>query len=365
MKAAVITRHAIINYGSLLQTIATQKVLDELGLSCEIIDYIRESETYKNIEINLIKNKASWNNNPVKRWIYLAIRVPASIYAGKKFETERKKYLILTHRYKDIKELVEDPPRADIFIVGSDQVWGPVEDGSNDAVYTLSFTSKCKVAFASSFGKIRLSDDLKAYFKEELSTYKGITVRETSAVEMLKEIGIASKQILDPTLLLDKNYWMNYLVPIKEKNYILIYQIHNNDMLGEYAKKIARLKGLKLIRISPYFHQVFRAGKLILCPSIKEFISYIYNAKCLITDSFHGTAFAINLNVPFLEVLPHNGTDTRNKSILELTFLTDRIISDKNNTSIYEKEIDFEDVNTILDTERKKSKEILKEMLSY
>ena len=39
-KVLVITRHAIANYGSLLQAIATQKVVEDLGYECKIIDYI-------------------------------------------------------------------------------------------------------------------------------------------------------------------------------------------------------------------------------------------------------------------------------------------------------------------------------------
>ena len=49
-KVAVITRHAVANYGSLLQAIATQRLIEQCGCSCEIIDYIREDETYRNCE---------------------------------------------------------------------------------------------------------------------------------------------------------------------------------------------------------------------------------------------------------------------------------------------------------------------------
>ena len=40
LKVAVITRHAITNYGSLLQAIATQQLVESLGYACEVIDYI-------------------------------------------------------------------------------------------------------------------------------------------------------------------------------------------------------------------------------------------------------------------------------------------------------------------------------------
>ena len=99
MKVAVITRHAITNYGSLLQTIATQRVIEKMGHSCEIIDYIRDDESYKRHELTLLKRKPEWFNNPLKRMLYLFLRQPESIIAGKKFEIEQKKWLTLSRRY--------------------------------------------------------------------------------------------------------------------------------------------------------------------------------------------------------------------------------------------------------------------------
>lgn len=96
MKAAVITRHGISNYGSLLQAMATQQVIEDLGHTCEIIDYIRNDESYMQHEKTLLKRKPEWNDNPVKRMMYLAVRQPAGIAAGKYFEKAQKKYLHLS-----------------------------------------------------------------------------------------------------------------------------------------------------------------------------------------------------------------------------------------------------------------------------
>ena len=76
MKVAVITRHAITNYGSLLQAIATQEIVKQLGNECEIIDYIRKDESFWKSERTLIKKKTEWNNSPLKKLIYLALRSP-------------------------------------------------------------------------------------------------------------------------------------------------------------------------------------------------------------------------------------------------------------------------------------------------
>ena len=90
-----------------------------------------------------------------------------------------------------------------------------------------------------------------------------------------------------------------------------------------------------------------------------DFLSYIKNSTYFITDSFHGTAFALNFNCQFIEILPNNKTGVRNQSILQLTGLQDRIISNYNDFSIADKMIKYDSVNTIIAKEREKSMSIL------
>ena len=307
--------------------------------------------------------KENWSNSSLKKALYLAIRQPESIAAGKKFENAQKKYLKLTARYTTAKELKENPPIADVYMTGSDQVWGPVENGSYDDCYCLSFSEGKKIAYAASFGHTEMTDELSEYYKKWLSKYRHIAVREDSACGILNDLGIDAEQVLDPTLLLDASYWNQYLKPIKYKEYVLVYQLHNDKKLSQYAKKVAREKGLPLVRVSTSFHQIVRSGRFIWCPEIGEFLSYIKNAECMITDSFHGTAFAILFNTPFVEVLPNNNTGTRNISILKLTGLSDRILKDYRDVEKAMEMIDFSFVNDVLKKERMCSLQILKKMI--
>ena len=143
----------------------------------------------------------------------------------------------------------------------------------------------------------------------------------------------------------------------------MIYQIHNDHKLNIYAKAFAKKTGLKLIRVSPIFHQIKRGGKFVYLPDIGEFLSLIKNAKYLITDSFHGTAFAINFNTQFIEVLPNTGTSSRNQSILELTGLQDRVLTDLTDFRFMKENIDFSNINKIVEENRKFALEYLKQML--
>lgn len=366
MKVQVITRHAVTNYGSLLQAIATQKIVEKSGCECQIIDYVREDEQYDNIDYTLLQGKPNWNNNPIKRWIYLMLRKPSSIIAGKKFEEQQKEYLSLTKRYSSSEELKRDKPLADIYMTGSDQVWGTLANGKYDESYFLDFTNDNdkKIAFASSFGHAIKTQKDKEMFEKHLKKYTNIAVREDSAVSFLQDMNIQSYQVLDPTLLVAASEWRKMIKKHIRGKYVLVYQIHNDKRVGKYAKAFAKKVGLPLIRISASFHQIAREGKLKYLPDISEFLSYIDNAEYLVTDSFHGTAFAINLNTNFVEILPNTNTGSRNQSILKLVGLTDRIVTDISDFSLIDKKINFENVNEILDKEREKSVAVLNNMLA-
>jgi len=356
MDIKVITRHAPSNYGSLLQAIATQKVLEHMGHHCEIIDYQRKDERGLKAITTALANKKEWSGNPLKRLAYIGLRYPEEHWAELKFDKMRRKYLKMTRRCYSHEAL--SALTADVFMTGSDQVWGPTINGTYDKAYFLDFVSKGKrVAYAASFGRTKLDDATTEAYRQMLKRYDAIAVREHSAVEMLDKMGVECVgQVLDPTLILSGEEWGKMAdEPIIKDDYVLIYQIHNNPMLDRYAVSFANHVGLPLYRMSVSLHQVSRGGKFIYLPSVAEFLSLIKHCRYLVTDSFHGTAFAINFNKDFVEILPNNATGTRNQSILQLTGLQDRIVTDEMDFAIAGKTIDYGKVNDTIRNERDKS----------
>lgn len=366
MKVCVITRHAPANYGSLLQSIAMQKVIQKLGHECEIIDYILTEETGMKVAATQLKTKKEWNGSLIKKLVYLILRQPENLIMYSKFENMREKFLRMTKRYSSKNELIGNLPQTDIFMTGSDQVWGPTASGKYDDVYFLSFapdTTK-KVSYAASFGKSKFTEETLCEYEKLLTRYDKITVRENSAIDILNNMNIeCCGQVLDPTLLLDSKEWGKYIKEDVQGKYVLVYQIHNNSKLDSYAKAFAKNLGLPLIRVSPLLHQIIRGGKFVYCPDIGKFLSLIKNATYMITDSFHGTAFAINFNTQFIEILPNTGTGNRNQSILELTGLKNRILTDYNDFSIEDNNIDYDKINVVINEQRKYSVDILKHLL--
>lgn len=358
----VITRHAPSNYGSLLQSIATVNVLQRMGHDAFIIDYIRPDD----LGLNKVKQEASLKGGSlIKKLIYTLVRYPIEKIAELRFRKMRKKHLKTTTRCSSVEDLAG--LQADYFMTGSDQVWGPMVNGKFDSSYFLSFVKiGRKVAYAASFGKAYFDERTVEDYKQLLSSYDKIAVREDSAVSLIKGWGGTNcvGQVIDPTLLLSSKEWKD-LLNIKDNKkdpYILVYQIHNDVKLSQYAKNLAAHKKIKLVRVNPFLHQCLRGGRFRLCPDVKEFLELINNAAYIVTDSFHGTCFAINFNKQFVEILPNNATGTRNQSILTLTGLTSRITTDFENFSIVEKEIDYKPVNEILEKERERCIGVLKDM---
>ncbi|MGI6241714.1 MAG: polysaccharide pyruvyl transferase family protein [Candidatus Omnitrophota bacterium] len=363
MNIKIITRHAPSNYGSLLQSFATLNILKRMGHDAMIIDYIRADD----LGLKKVWTEAGLKGGSfLKKLVYTLIRFPIEKIAEFRFEKMRNRLLKKTQRYSSIDDLKKI--QADVFMTGSDQVWGPMVNGEYDSAYFLTFVGKGKkVAYAASFGKTKMDKNTENSYKQMLEAYDEISVREDSAASLIEQWGCKKciGQVIDPTLLLSGDEWKNQFA-IKENakdSYVLIYQIHNNLNLSKYAKNLATRKKMKLVRVNPFLHQCLRGGKFHLCPDVKDFLSLINNATYIVTDSFHGTCFAVNFNKQFVEILPNNTTRTRNQSILRLTGLTSRIVENYSDISLVDNIIDYVPVNTILASERSRCLNIMSDLL--
>lgn len=365
MNVALITRHAVFNYGSLLQTIATARCVEALGHSCQVIDYCREDEDYRRIASVLLRRNRRWNRNILTRLVYKTLQSPKFYLMGRHFDRLRQGTVSLTGHYSSLDALEQNKPLADVYMTGSDQVWGPIGSGDFDPAYFLSFTSDAdrRISYAASFGKADLSEGLLEQLQPLLCRYEAITVRERSARDVIAGMGLPVQQVLDPTLLLNKNDWEAMIHDHFPQKYILVYQLHSNEQMLRYAYALAEKTGLPLVTMSSTAqHLAKKGGKHVFLPTLSQWMGYIHDAAFMITDSFHGTAFAINFGTQFVNILPE-GTATRNQSILELTGLTDRVVTDYADFSHFEKIIDFKTVHAIIDENRTASRRILSELL--
>ena len=180
MKVSIITRHAVPNYGSVLQSYATQKTFEALGYDAEILDYIRYDERGKesvstncHIGRNGIKNK-------LKRAVYFCLQYPNSQKMNSAFAQFRRQYLRLSNTsYGSLEELKKQPPEADLYVTGSDQVWGKIGTEEVDPAYFLQYApeGKPRIAYSASFGKTELPKELTEGMNDLLEGYSALLVR--------------------------------------------------------------------------------------------------------------------------------------------------------------------------------------------
>ena len=138
----------------------------------------------------------------------------------------------------------------------------------------------------------------------------------------------------------------------------------------EYAHQLSKKTGLRILRIVFSYEALIKAifshnenEQRILLPDVFRFISLIDNARYVLTDSFHGTAFSLNLNTEPICVYPQRFT-TRIESILRLTHTLHRHVESYDDFDILNRPVNFDEVNSILDSERKKASDWLKMVLS-
>lgn len=349
-KVGIVTIHDADNYGSDLQAYATQKVIDNLGYDAYIIDHICKKIASEYGIKRIIAQKS------IKKILETIIRIVTVFPARLKFIAFRDKYYKL--KPKDVNQ---DEYKK--FVVGSDQVWNNKITGM-DKDYFLDFVTddNKKIAFSSSFGITKVPDELKEEYIELLNKLKNIAVREEQGANLVKEL--TSKEVpvvLDPTLLISKEEWIEASnMPYKEEGYIVCYQIAHSPSLAKFAEELAEKTGKKIISIQGSLRQRFNA-KYIWNAGPSEYVGLIQNADYVVTNSFHGTAFSINLNKKFFtELLPSfEKTSSRLENILDTFDLRSRQIVDGKNDNMLA-DIDYDTVNKKLEEEKKKSIEILK-----
>lgn len=354
-KIDIITFHSAHNYGAFLQVYALQKILNKDNI-IEIINYRNDNidNTYKLINPESIKT--------IVKSIAKNLMYPKRNFIRyKKFEKAIKEKLKLTKRYNSEQELKKDFPKADIYITGSDQVWNTgITKGLQDS-YTLNFgdMSTKRVSYAASIGKSILTEKEKKEFKEKLSTFERISVREEKAKELLAPlVNKPIEVVLDPTLLMDKQDWESEIKNLnKEKEeYILAYTVGADEEYYKIINELSEKTSLKVIHFETRNKDIKNVLHTAYTSDPFEFMNLIKNAKYVVCTSFHATVFSIIFNKKFF-VIPHRQTGSRVTNLLRKLEIEDRICNnlEEFRNKDYNFETNWKEVEEKLDKEKVKS----------
>lgn len=321
---SVITLHRVANYGSVLQAYATEQILTGLGYSPQFIDYWRPDQVDR---LTSMVNYSRVARLPFLKGVYSRIRERYIRESDKLFSQFIETTLPLTKPYYTFDELKDDPPVADINMVGSDQVWNFQTNFGGTEPFLLDFLpdGQHKVAFSSSIGQESLDPESASMLKRALNDFDWISVREESAKKQLATLGFECDVVCDPTLMLNQQQWREFSSPsLVDDKYVLQYSLGHSSHLRRAAAEISRDSGAKLTILSPHWWLGVERSNEIRLPLVSEFTSLFANASHIVTDSFHGVSFALNFGVPFTVVLPKR-FGTRLTNILVETDTSSRI----------------------------------------
>lgn len=309
MKIALLTIWHEKNYGAELQAYATIKVLQNLGHEVEMID-IRLSDC---IHSNL--------NSKISR--VLTFFSPCN----RKFNAFWNRYIPKTKRYRSLKKLQANPPKADVYIVGSDQVWNPEITKSFSELYFLNFgdTEVKRISYASSFGSDNWEfDQLTMNVRHLLKRFNSISCREDSGIDIIEQVfHQKAVSVIDPTLLLGE--FSELTGNLNFRNTLVYYPLDADPELEIAATKLAKDLALELVNIN---EKKYVCNKLLWDRiSVSDWVKNIAEAQFVITRSFHGLMFSLIYQKQFVVITNAFGRNTRLESILKRLGLTNRLYS--------------------------------------
>ena len=378
----LVTCFWVKNYGSALQSYATQNILDQLNVENETINYSVSNEPFLR-RLNIILHKLRYpsvrkakydkyiNKNEMHKSEEYENGIKDRMQA---FDSFIKSQIRFSNPIKDRKQLREQSLKYSTIIVGSDQLWLP--ENIEEDYYTLSWVQKGikKVSYATSFGVSAIPRMTRKKTKEFLLGMDNISVRELSGANIVKEIsGKNSEVVLDPTLLLTRAEWdslSNGSRIIGEK-YIFCYFMAKGKNKRKFAEKLKEKTGYKIVvlrHLDEFISDDENFGDYApydIGPI--EFINLIKNAEYVCTDSFHGTVFSIINHREFFtfnryEKEVQGSTNTRLASLLKLLGLENRI---NNNKIENENILNYEEVDDKLLKLREKSLKYLKNAIDW
>lgn len=336
MKSYTITCHDVYNYGASLQAYSLQRYLLAQGVDSLIINY---KPDYLSRHFSLWGCSHPKYNRPFIRTLYNIALLPERIKALKKkrlFDEFTKIYLKLTpKKYTSNEEIKSEGLVADLFIAGSDQIWNTLFKNGLDPAFYLDFAQNGhKISYAASFATDKIYNDASEFVKTMIGSLSAVSVRESSALDILTGLGIDNGElVVDPVFLTEKEQWESIIGdrPKMSNEYILLYDCERSDNLKEIALYLKQQTGLPILCIGSTCRKKYWDIDLRLSGPL-EFLQYIRDASVVVTNSFHATAFSVIFEKDFYVVNRSSGINARMRDFLKTIDLSDRLVTSKPET---------------------------------
>ena len=315
MRIRIVTFHRALNCGAVLQTYALCTFLKGLGHRVEVLNYVPD---WMRGAVSPIRAGHGING---------FLLTPYRAIIRRCFDAFLKKNIPLTKLVRtadDISRL----PECDLYITGSDQVWNPEITHGLDELYLLRFpTNAVKMSYAASYGMNNVPEEFAKAIAPALRDFRAVSVREHALQAALEKAGLSSvKTVLDPVFLLTQEQWEAVSGSAHMSDYVLIYTKSRITKEREIAHELAVRYGLQVIDTSAIIRKQHVNRTM---PSIgpREFLGLIKNARFIVTNSFHATAFSVIFKKDFYVLAPGKYS-VRQESLLNDVGLKSRIITE-------------------------------------
>ena len=367
------------NYGGILQAYALQTVVKKQGYECEIIsnEFLRRESKARKV-CNKIRSLFALLSNPSK---YISKRQTYHKYNQEtrlrleRFRDFRGTYLdIFDTGYTSYAQYSAIADKYDIYLCGSDQIWNPNLYGSNGFYFAEFGSSKTlKISYASSIGLSKVNKKQAAFMRPMLNQLDILSTREQKGAEIIEKVSEKkARVVLDPTLLLSSDEWLKLCVslPLKSK-YVFCYLFGEREYINQVKKTVKELTGLQVVSIPFVARELDSDDFKLFDVGPSEFIALIQNASLVLTDSFHATAFSINLKTPFISLCRFAKKDKKSMNdrlvtLLHLVGLSDRLVDANDVISAdFLYDINFEKAHMLLEQKRQEDIRFLIEALGY
>lgn len=351
-RIGILTITPSVGYGGIMQAYALQTVIENIsGAKVQIINYQRAFSLKFRLLFFIKKLKDKVIS---KRFVKFT---PEQELKYRSANTNKfiEKHLHMTTKVSPGKDFSEFVNRNfDVVIVGSDQVWRPDYVLSIYDYYFYNIGPRIlKIAYAASLGdnNWRYNEIESKICADLLNRFTYVSLREQSAIPLLQKHFNYGKQldwVLDPTLLLNRECYLNLFDSESKPNHSLFTYILDNTIDKEYVlNEIINNTHLELNQFSTNGENYSLDLKDRIAPPVEEWLKSIYNSSFVFTDSFHGCVFAIIFNKPFIVYANKTRGADRFESILNFLGLQNRLLLDKAeyNRLIIEQEINWKEVN--------------------
>ncbi|MBP5245984.1 MAG: polysaccharide pyruvyl transferase family protein [Clostridia bacterium] len=368
-KIGIATFYTAINYGVHLQAYALKEAIEQGGYGAQIVNYPHhlQKEAKENSKIKKYLGKITNVMTPhgIKRYFFMknfrrSEAENAKKKSFKKFSAENFNLTEYCDKYSDVENICGS---FDAFVCGSDQIWNPHYTACNPFFFLRFAPEKGRIAYAPSIGVSEIPKEYEENYKKYLGEFASLSSRESSACDTVQKLtGRECKTVVDPTLLHSGDFWDKLSEKCDiEGDYALLYFLGFSDTHKKIIEKIAS-QGLKIVNIPICYETASDARLIQKHASIGEFLSLMKGAKYVLTDSFHGAAFAVNYKKNFYSVSRSDtkfSLNSRTADFLRKITLENRIIDKSNVSDVSFDEIDYSKVQELLEAWKKDSLEYL------